>query len=53
MVHAADRTQFRRNLDNALPSLLNTLDVLQKKKACELSDESEKDENIETLMKED
>jgi hypothetical protein len=46
MVHKTDRAIFRRKLDNALPSLLNTLDVLQSKKMSEK--EKESDDEIET-----
>ena len=51
MVHATDRASFRQKLNNALPSLLNTLDVLQSKKMSEReseSDECETDENTKT-----
>jgi hypothetical protein len=46
MVRQTDRAIFRRKLDNAIPSLLNTLDVLQTKKMFE--NEKESDEEIET-----
>ncbi len=46
MVRATDRTRFRQKLNNAIPSLLNTLDVLQTKKMFEKENES--DDEIET-----
>ena len=39
MIRENDRKTFRRKLDNAIPSLLNTLDELQTKKMLEESDE--------------
>lgn len=50
MVRATDRANFRRKLDNAIPSLLNTLDAFQTKKMSENeieSDEFEIDDDDE------
>jgi len=46
MVRSTDRKIFRQKLNNAIPSLLNTLDELQTKKMFE--NEKESDEEIET-----
>jgi len=46
MVHKTDRAIYRRKLDNAIPSLLNTLDVLETNKMFE--NEKESDDEIET-----
>ncbi|CAF4203074.1 unnamed protein product [Rotaria socialis] len=51
MVRETDRVQYRQKLNNAIPSLLNTLDLLESKKASERdneSDEFEIDELIDT-----
>jgi hypothetical protein len=39
MIRENDRKTFRRKLDNAIPSLLNTLDELQTRKLLEENDE--------------
>jgi hypothetical protein len=39
MIRGNDRKTFRQKLNNAIPSLLNTLDELQTKKMSEESDE--------------
>ncbi|CAF3731285.1 unnamed protein product [Adineta steineri] len=41
MVRSTDRATFRRKLDNALPSLMNTLNILEKKKMSENEEESD------------
>jgi hypothetical protein len=46
IVRKTDRAIYRQKLDNAIPSLLNTLDVLQTNKIFE--NEKESDEEIET-----
>jgi hypothetical protein len=49
MVRSTDRSKFRQKMNNAIPSLLNTLDILQSKKMSEEekeSDEFDIDENI-------
>ncbi len=38
MIRENDRKTFRRKLDNAIPSLLNTLDELQTRKLSEEND---------------
>lgn len=45
MVRSTDRKTFRKNLDNALPSLLNTLDILQTRKMSE-NEKEESDNEI-------
>ena len=50
MIRATERARFRHKLDNAMPSLLNTLDLLQTKKISEIekdNDEFEIDETID------
>ena len=52
IVRATDRAAYRQKLNNAIPSLLNTLDLLQTKKISEIENENnefEIDETIETL----
>ncbi len=44
VARSTDRKTFRRKLDNAIPSLLNTLEEFQTKKMLE----KESDEEIET-----
>ncbi|CAF4019707.1 unnamed protein product [Rotaria sp. Silwood2] len=54
IVRATDRAAYRQKLNNAIPSLLSTLDLLQMKKNSEIqkeSDEFEIDETIESLEK--
>ncbi|CAF0826126.1 unnamed protein product [Adineta ricciae] len=51
VVRSTERKTFRRKLDNAIPSLLTTLDTLQARKISENekeSDSSEKDEESES-----
>ena len=50
VVRSTERKTFRRKLDNAIPSLLTTLDTLQARKISENdkeSDSSEKDEELQ------
>ena len=42
MMRENDRKTFRRKLDNALPSLLNTLDELQTRKMSEHESDEER-----------
>jgi hypothetical protein len=41
LAHSTDRKTFRRKLDNAIPSLLNTLEEFQTKKMLEKEKEIE------------
>jgi hypothetical protein len=45
MVRSTDRSIFRQKLDNAIPSLLNTLDNLQSKKMSDEEKESDDDDD--------
>lgn len=46
MVRSTERATFRRKLDNAIPSLLNTLEILQTKKLSESEKESDEENEI-------
>ena len=48
MLRSQERKTFRRKLDNALPSLLNTLETFRARKEREESDDGELSEDIET-----
>lgn len=48
MLRSQQRKTFRRKLDNALPSLLNTLETFRARKEQEESDEGDLSEDIET-----
>ena len=48
MLRSTERKTFRRKLDNALPSLLNTLETFRARKEQEESDQSELTDEVET-----
>lgn len=50
MVRETERKTYRRKLDNAIPSLLNTLDELQSRKTLEEQAEDDEDSEEEEVL---